>query len=179
MKSAAAKYLVLVLLAVLAADGLADQAEPQAGDQVAIAIQNQKVYPMPAFYASPAVPVSYGVIVEVTAVQGAWLEVLVPSIGDGWVHRTSVTGAVQMSTSGAAYSDEVVTDEVMLAGRGFSDDIEDGYSEEHPELDFTQVDLMESSWEVSPEDLYSFLLTGKLIEAVPGLGGEVSGGSGR
>jgi len=179
MKSAVAKYLALVLLAVLATEGLADQTEPQAGDQVAIAIQNQKVYPMPAFYASPADPVSYGVVIEVTAVQGAWLKVIVPSIGEGWVHRTSVTGAVQMSTSGAAYSDEVVTDEVMLAGRGFSDDIEDGYSVEHPELDFARVDLMETSWEVTPESLYSFLLEGKLIEAVPGLGGEVSGGTGR
>jgi hypothetical protein len=179
MKTAAAKYLAIALLAVLTVEVMADQEEPQAGDQVAIATQNQKVYPMPAFYASPAQPVSYGVVVEVSLVQGAWLKVLVPSIGEGWVHRTSVTGAVQMSTGGATYSDEVVTDEVMLAGRGFSDDVEDGYSEEHPELDFTKVDLMESSWKVAPELLYAFLLEGGLIEAVPGQGGEVSGGTGR
>jgi len=179
MKLPAAGFLLPALLAAFAAAGTAGDEGPAVGDHVAVAVQNQKVYPMPAFYASPAEPVSYGAVVEVTAVQGAWLEVLVPGIGDGWMHRTSVTGAVQMSSSGATYSDGVVTDEVMLAGRGFSEEVEEGYSGEHPELDFALVDLMEASWEIAPEELYSFLVEGALIEAVPGQGGGVSGGSGR
>jgi len=169
----------LLLLPVIAGISVADGDIPQVGDHVAVAIQNQKVYPMPAFYASPAQPVSYGVLVEVTGVQGPWLEVVVPGIGEGWVHSTSVTGATQMSTAGATASGQVITDEVMLAGRGFSEEVEEGYSSEHPELDFAVVDLMEASWDVTPEELYAFLLEGGLIQALPGQGEEVSGGSRR
>jgi len=152
----------------------ADTEAPAVGDEVAIAIQNQKVYPMPAFYAAPAQPVAYGTIVTVTAAQADWFEVMVPGAADGWVHSTSVTGAIQHSSGDASASGSVTTDEVMLAGRGFSEEVEEFYSQEHPELDFGPVDIMEASNLVTPEELYEFLTAGNLIDT-----GEASNGSSR
>jgi len=162
------------MILFIAASLSAETETPGIGDEVAIAIQNQKVYPMPAFYAAPAQPVAFGTIVIVTSTQADWLEVIVPGAADGWVHCTSVTGAIQHSGGDTSASGVVTTDEVMLAGRGFSEEVEDSYSREHPELDFGPVDLMEAANIVSPEELYEFLVAGNLIAA-----GEVSNGSSR
>jgi len=168
------RVLIVMVMLFIAAPLSADTEAPAVGDEVAIAIQNQKVYPMPAFYAAPAQPVAYGTIVTVTAAQADWFEVMVPGAADGWVHSTSVTGAIQHSSGDASSSGSVTTDEVMLAGRGFSEEVEESYSREHPDLDFGPVDIMEASNLVTPEELYEFLTSGNLIDA-----GEASNGSSR
>ena len=168
------RWIVIAACLILTASLAAETERPVVGDEVAIAVQNQKIYPMPAFYASPALPVAYGTVVTVTGVQVDWLEITVGGSDDGWVHSTAVTGAIQHSSGDASASGGVTTDEVMLAGRGFSMEMEETYSREHPELDFGPVDAMEEICSISPEELYAFLLSGGLIE-----GGEVSGGTGR
>lgn len=169
----------LLMLTVLAA---AEDDPPQPGDQVAIAVQNQYMYPMPAFYASPTQPVSYGTLALIDEVQGEWYRVTTALNSSGWIHSTAVTGAIQSSSEGASASGEVTSDEIMLAGRGFSKDIEETYAGDNPELDFSMVDRMETSWKVSAEELYQFLLEGNLIEDTgtsSSTGGSTSGGGRR
>lgn len=158
MRSATIPMLVLALLA------LADNEAPQPGDQVAIAVQNQFIYPMPAFYASPTQPVTYGTLAVIEEVQGEWYRVTTALDRTGWIHMTAVTGAIEASYGGTGASGSVTSDEIMLAGRGFSKDIEETYAGENPELDFSLVDMMETSWNVSSDQLYQFLLEGNLIE---------------
>lgn len=142
----------------------AEDTEPQVGDEVAISVQNQSIYPMPAFYASPVVPVSYGTTAVIDEINGEWYRITT-SLGQvGWIHRTSVTGAIQTASGGTSASGNVTSDEIMLAGRGFNQDIEEAYAGENPELDFSKVDNMESSWTVSSQQLYQFLVNGNLIE---------------
>lgn len=156
--------LILLPLMALALLALADDQAPQTGDQVAIAVQNQFIYPMPAFYASPTQPVSYGTLATIDEVQGEWYRVTTALDATGWIHSTAVTGAIEGSYSGTSASGSVTSDEIMLAGRGFSKDIEETYAGENPQLDFSMVDRMENSWTVSSEALYQFLVEGKLIE---------------
>lgn len=169
----------LLMLVVLAA---AEDDPPQPGDQVAIAVQNQCIYPMPAFYASPTQPVNYGTLAVIDEVQGEWYRVTTALNSSGWIHSTAVTGAIQTSSGGASASGEVTSDEIMLAGRGFSKDIEETYAGNNPELDFSTVDRMETSWNVSAEELYQFLLDGNLIEGAgtsSSTGGSTGGGGRR
>ncbi len=155
---------LLILLMFSISLATAEDAEPQVGDEVAISVQNQSIYPMPAFYASPVVPVSYGTIAAINEINGEWYNVTT-SLGQiGWIHRTSVTGAIQTTSGGTSASGSVTSDEIMLAGRGFSQDIENAYAGDHPELDFSIIDNMETSWTVSPQQLYQFLVNGNLIE---------------
>lgn len=173
------KVIPLLLLTVLAA---AEDDPPRTGDQVAIAVQNQYIYPMPAFYASPTQPVSYGTLAVIDEVEGEWYRVTTALNGSGWIHSTAVTGAIQSSSGGATAAGEVTSDEIMLAGRGFSEDIEETYAGDNPELDFSMVDRMETSWKVSSEELYQFLLEGNLIEDTgtsSTTGGATSGGGRR
>ncbi|OPL19547.1 MAG: hypothetical protein AVO35_10310 [Candidatus Aegiribacteria sp. MLS_C] len=158
MRTLAIPILVFTLLA------LAEDEAPQPGDQVAISVQNQYIYPMPAFYASPTQPVTYGTLAVIEEVQGEWYRVTTSLDRSGWIHMTAVTGAIEASYGGTGASGSVTSDEIMLAGRGFSQDIEETYAGENPELDFSLVDMMETSWEVSSDQLYQFLLEGNLIE---------------
>lgn len=157
------KLLFLLMLFSLSL-ATAEDAETQVGDEVAIAVQNQSIYPMPAFYASPVEPVSYGTMAVIDEINGEWYRITTALNQDGWIHCTSVTGAIQTESGGVSASGDVTSDEIMLAGRGFNQDIEETYSGEHPDLDFTLVDNMETSWTVSPQQLYQFLVDGNLIE---------------
>jgi len=143
---------------------MAEDAEPQIGDEVAISVQNQSIYPMPAFYASPVEPVIYGTLASIDQIDGEWFRITTSLGKVGWIHRTSVTGAIQSTSGGTSASGTVTSDEIMLAGRGFSQDIEETYAGQHPELNFSTVNTMESSWTISPEELYQFLVEGNLIE---------------
>ncbi|MCD4700684.1 MAG: hypothetical protein K8S24_02395 [Candidatus Aegiribacteria sp.] len=156
--------LLLVLLLFSISLATAEDAEPQVGDEVAISVQNQSIYPMPAFYASPVEPVAYGTIASIDEIEGEWYRITTSLGKAGWVHSTSVTGAIQTASGNTSASGDVTSDEIMLAGRGFSQAIEEAYAGEHPELDFTIVDNMEASWTVSPQQLYQFLVDGNLIE---------------
>jgi hypothetical protein len=165
MRGFAGSLLLLLPMTLLVSMALADEEEmPQPGDQVAIAVQNQFIYPMPAFYASPTQPVSYGTLAVIQEVRGEWFKVTTALDKTGWIHSTAVTGAIESSSGDASASGSVTSDEIMLAGRGFNRDIEETYAGEHPELDFSVVDMMESSWKVSSDELYQFLLEGNLIE---------------
>jgi len=157
------RFLLFLMLFPLSL-AMTEDTEPQVGDEVAISVQNQSIYPMPAFYASPVEPVSYGTIASIDQIDGEWFRITT-SLGEvGWIHRTSVTGAIQMASGGTSTSGSVTSDEIMLAGRGFSREIEETYAGEHPELNFSIVNNMETSWTVSPEQLYQFLVEGNLIE---------------
>jgi hypothetical protein len=156
--------LIFLPLLLLALGVTAEDDPPQPGDQVAIAVQNQFIYPMPAFYASPTQPVTYGTIAVIDEVQGEWYKVTTALDKTGWIHMTAVTGAIEGSSGGTSTSGGVTSDEIMLAGRGFSEDIEQSYAGDNPDLDFSLVDHMENTWKVSSEELYQFLLEGNLIE---------------
>ncbi len=157
------KYLVLLLVSVFFSALSAEDVEPAIGDEVIISVQNQFIYPRPAFYASPVQPVDYGTLAMIDDISGEWFNVSIAGGLEGWIHSTAVSGAIQSSGDVSA-SGEVTSDEIMLAGRGFSQEIENAYSSEHPELDFTKVDYVEAMCPVSPEELLHFLLTGNLIE---------------
>ncbi|MBN2586171.1 MAG: hypothetical protein JXA64_06050 [Candidatus Fermentibacteraceae bacterium] len=156
--------LVLIPLLMFTLLATAEDDPPQPGDQVAIAVQNQFIYPMPAFYASPTQSVTFGTLAVIDEVQGEWYRITTALDRTGWIHMTAVTGAIESSSSGTSASGGVTSDEIMLAGRGFNEDIEQTYAGENPELDFSMVDRMETSWGVTSEELYQFLLAGHLIE---------------
>ena len=158
---------MLILLSVSLS--VAGDEEPQVGDEVAIAVQNQSIYPMPAFYASPVQPVNYGTIAVIDEVNGEWYRITTAANQEGWIHCTAVTGAIQAESGGVSASGNVTSDEIMLAGRGFSQAIEESYAGDHPDLNFALVDNMETSWTVSPAELFQFLIDGNLIEATESL----------
>jgi hypothetical protein len=53
------------------------------------------------------------------------------------------------------------SDEVALAGKGFTPEVENGYRAKHPEMNFAQVDKIET-FTVDPATLQTFIKEGDL-----------------
>jgi hypothetical protein len=53
------------------------------------------------------------------------------------------------------------SDEVALAGKGFTPEVESGYRSKHPEMNFAQVDTIEG-FKVDPATLQAFIKEGDL-----------------
>jgi len=154
----------------------------QPGDQVAVKVMRQYLYPTPAFYSQPLLELALGQILTVLEVGNSWYRVSTSASESGWVHSTALAAASSGSGTVGSGSGTATQDEVTLAGRGFNSDIEAQYRSDNPSLDFTKVDAMESI-EVPSTDLAVFLAAGGIIEApegsaTPGTGGtEPSSGS--
>ena len=84
---------------------------------------------------------------------GLFLPLLAPTAGWGQLKLPGLlTGTPVQQTS---------SDEVALAGKGFTPEVETGYRAKHPEMDFAQVDKIES-YKVDPATLQTFIKEGDL-----------------
>jgi hypothetical protein len=83
-----------------------------------------------------------------------FLPLLAPTAGWGQVLNLPglLTGTPAKETS---------SDEVALAGKGFTPEVESGYRAKHPEMDFAQVDKVES-YKVDSATLQAFIKEGDL-----------------
>jgi hypothetical protein len=85
-----------------------------------------------------------GLVLALSAPIAAWGQVLnLPGL---------ITGTPVQQTS---------SDEVALAGKGFTPEVESGYRAKHPEMDFAQVDKVET-FKVDPATLQAFIKEGDL-----------------
>ena len=84
---------------------------------------------------------------------GLFLPLLAPTAGWGQLNLPGlITGTPVQQTS---------SDEVALAGKGFTPEVETGYRSKHPEMDFAQVDKIEN-FKVDPAALQAFIKEGDL-----------------
>ena len=84
-----------------------------------------------------------GLVLALLTPIAAWGQISLPGL---------ITGAPVQQTS---------SDEVALAGKGFTPEVESGYRAKHPEMDFAQVDKIEG-FKVDPATLQAFIKEGDL-----------------
>jgi hypothetical protein len=136
-------------------------------DTVTVQVKEGRVRKEPRFFSPSIAKVALGDKLEVLSTSGDWLEVS-HSGTQGWIHSNSVTTkTVSLSTTKSVGS-ETTSDEVTLAGKGFSKEVEDQYKKEHPTYDFAAVDDIERR-KLSERELEQFRREGRL--------GEFGGGS--
>ena len=114
------------------------------GDDLAVSVRQGELRSAPGFLSRIDARLTYGEAVTVLGVQGDWTRVRVESTGDeGWMHASAVLPPREMNLADAGSRDSgASSDEIALAGRGFSEQIEREY-EEQESLDFGPVDDME------------------------------------
>jgi hypothetical protein len=84
---------------------------------------------------------------------GLFLPLLAPTTGWGQLTLPGlITGTPVQQTS---------SDEVALAGKGFTPEVETGYRAKHPEMNFAQVDTIET-FKVDPAALQTFIKEGDM-----------------
>ena len=148
-----------VLLVLLLGAGVA-LAAPKVGSSVTIRVLSAKVMKSPKFIGASAGSVSRGDQLTVKEVKGDWYRV--EGAQSGWIHKTNVTeGKVALSSKPGGSGGNVNRDEVELAGRGFTPEVEQKYKQSNPNLDFSHVDAIEKT-SVDPAELEAFAKEGQL-----------------
>jgi uncharacterized protein YgiM (DUF1202 family) len=138
------------------------------GEVLKVAQPNQSIYPDPDFSSTPVAPVPEGAEVNVETQAGDWYKVEYQG-KTGWLNRQAL-GKPQ-AAAGTGFSlpglltgkpvKETSSDEVALAGKGFTPEVENSYRAKHPEMSFAQVDKIESIT-VPPAKLQTFIKEGDL-----------------
>lgn len=135
-----------------------------------VAQPNQSLYPDPDFASTPVAPVPEGAEVNVETQAGDWYKVEYQG-KSGWLNRQAFGKPQAAAGSGSGFSlpglltgkpvKETSSDEVALAGKGFTPEVENSYRSKHPEMNFAQVDKIESIT-VPPAKLQAFIKEGDL-----------------
>lgn len=147
------------LFVLLVLGGIA-LAAPKVGDTITVRVLSAKVMKSPKFIGSTGGSVSRGEQLVVKEVQGDWYRV--EGNTKGWLHKSNVTeGKVTLSSTPGGQGGKVNQEEVELAGRGFTPEVEKKYRDKNPNLDFAHVDAIEKTT-IDPAELEQFVSEGKL-----------------
>ena len=150
---------MLGLAALLCASGLA-----WAG-AMKVSQANQSLYGEPNFSGTPIAPVPAGADVNVVTISGDWYKVEYQG-NTGWMHRQAFAQvqAPKPGLPGMLFGSGVQqtkSDEVALAGKGFTPEVEASYRQKNPSANFAQVDQVES-FQVDNAKLQAFIKEGGL-----------------
>ena len=150
--------LTLALAALLLA-----AAEP-AGRQLTVQVMSAKIRKEAKFWAPAVATAEAGQKVEEAGRAGAWVEVVTAAGARGWVHESAVTyEAVRLSGGSRTADRSTSTKDVSLAGKGFTEEVEEQYKAQNRELDFEAVDAM-SALVVTDAEIEAFLQEGRLAQ---------------
>jgi len=138
-----------------------------AGNMVKVKVQKSTIFQEPNFLSSTVASVEYGAQLEMLDELKDWIHVKFEG-RRGWIHKSSLTsskfnlGTIFVGTSSPSASH----DEVAIAGKGFTPEVEDGYKQSHPEMNYAMVDEIES-YRVEDDSLRDFIKRGglKIAEA--------------
>ena len=101
--------------------------------------------------------------VQIVQQSGEWYQVEYQG-QQGWLPQQAFPGAKKFDLSSVLKGkavQESKTDEVALAGKGFTPEVEADYRQKHPNLNYAQVDQVEK-FGVSPGELQTFIREGGL-----------------
>ncbi len=151
----------------LAAIGLLAAVVPvRAGDPVmSVHIRRADLRQSPSFLARVTASVEYGETVTVRERRDEWMRVTTDSEQTaGWLHQSALTRSrIELRATESAPA-SVTTDEVALAGKGFSPEVEAEFKTRHQDVSFEWVDRMEKMT-VPVADVSRFLEEGQVAPA--------------
>ena len=152
------KKWILICCAALMATGA------WAAKEMSVQVRDGQLRNRASFLGTVVGSVAYGDRVTVNQTQAGWCEVSLAG-KTGWIHESALTPKKVVLASGTtdARVQAVGSEEVALAGKGFSKEVEAEYKKQNPQLDFTWVDWM-GQQTVSTERLVAFLKQGNLAQ---------------
>jgi hypothetical protein len=115
------------------------------------------------FFAPPVVAVPYGEVLQELSREGDWLRVQYRA-NQGWIHVSAVQEQkVELSSLMKSKAKETSQDEVALAGKGFTPEVEKAFRAKNPQMKYDLVDRIEA-YRVSMEEVQLFVRDGWLRE---------------
>jgi SH3-like domain-containing protein len=134
---------------------------------MSIQVREGQLRERPSYLGNVTATMEYGTEVQVQREQGPWRWV-VSGNDQGWIHESALTRKrVTWSAGDEDVSGAASQEEMALAGKGFTAEVEQQYRAQHRDLDFTWVDRMEKM-EKSVDQLLNFLRAGGVEPASEG-----------
>ena len=136
-----------------------------AAKEMSVQVRDGQLRNRASFLGTVTATVAYGDRVTVNQTQAGWCEVATASGASGWIHESALTPKRVVLSSGTedARAQSVGSEEVALAGKGFSKEVEAEYKKQNKDIDYTWVDWM-GKQTVPPEQLVQFLKQGGLAQ---------------
>lgn len=134
-----------------------------AGEMVKVKVQKTSLFEQPNFLSKTVATLQFGDQLEMEEVVKDWAKV---KFGQqkGYVHQSALTSTkVDLKTLlfSSSSSSGTSQDEVALAGKGFTPEVERNYGKAHPEMNYALVDEIER-YSVDPNLLRTFIQRGGL-----------------
>ena len=130
----------------------------EAGDLLFVQVRDTELRSSPGFLSPIDRRLSFGDQVRYVDERSGWMQVALPEADViGWIHAGALeeNRSTQMQLQGESTTRTVTSREVALAGRGFSENLEDEYGAQKS-LDFAPVDELEAD-AVDPQEIVSFV----------------------
>lgn len=134
-----------------------------AAKEMSVQVRDGQLRNRASFLGAVTATVAYGDRVTVNQSQAGWSEVSIAG-KTGWIHDSALTTKRVVLASGTGDARTGASgEEVALAGKGFSKEVEAEYKKQNKDLDYTWVDWM-GQQKVSNEQLVQFLKQGELAQ---------------
>jgi uncharacterized protein YgiM (DUF1202 family) len=135
-----------------------------AAKEMSVQVRDGQLRNRASFLGTVTGAVAYGDRVTVNQTQAGWCEVATAAGATGWIHESALTPKRVVMNSGAGDARIGASgEEVALAGKGFSAEVEAAYKKENQNIDYTWVDWM-GQQKVSGEQIVQFLKQGNLAQ---------------
>jgi hypothetical protein len=153
---------VAVVTAALVATATVAVSAPHKGDTITVRKFSAEVMAEPKFFGKKVKTVERGEFLTFVEAKGDWYQVDAGGGATGWIHKSGVEDKkVTLSSKDKVGGSGASRDEVELAGRGFTPEVEAEYKTRNPTLDFTHVDAIEK-YSVPSDQVAEFIAKGKL-----------------
>lgn len=118
----------------------------------------------PSHFGKITAKIFYGDGVTVLEEKGDWKRVSVADgKGQGWLHGRALTSKRTILKAGRSQAGTSVSqDEIALAGKGFSEEVEKEYRKNNANLDYAWINRMETI-RISPRQMENFVEDGRLV----------------
>jgi hypothetical protein len=121
-------------------------------------IRNDKRFFAPALMRAP-----FGASLQALRKEGDWFRVSYQG-KEGWIHKSALEEQkFQLSSLAGGKAEEASRDEVALAGKGFTPEVEKAFREKNPKMRYDLVNQVQA-YQVDDQRLQAFLRTGNLQE---------------
>jgi uncharacterized protein YgiM (DUF1202 family) len=135
-----------------------------AAKEMSVQVRDGQLRNRASFLGTVTGTVAYGDRVTVNQTQAGWCEVAKADGASGWIHESALTPKRVVMGSGTDDARVGASgEEVALAGKGFSAEVEAAYKKENQNIDYTWVDWM-GKQTVPNEQLVQFLKQGDLVK---------------
>ena len=130
-------------------------------EAISVKVRDTRLRAQPKAWAPGTQTLTYGTRLTVLGTQDGWFKVQTTNGKQGFVHPSAVTDKKIVFNSSKSPEAQTDSADVVLAGKGFSKEVESVYAKSNPSLKFGELNQIETL-RVSDGELYAFMRQGML-----------------